>query len=252
MGAIEIKEMIKETVSAEAMVHVWDAYANAGYGDIHKLPSFRKMDKVLTRMFVKDVRAEVLDAGCGDGTFFESIEKGISPAYIKGADWSPDMLQIAEKNADLLREKGVRAELEQIDLGERLPWANETFDCVVCHMVFCYIPKPWQAILTELLRVTKKGGYLYLTTFLSGWDFSHVVKRHSLGEMFKWPPFIGIYHGLRLKKYPADAIKLAKEAGLQYPSLEGLYNFFRAAGCRDIICEPVFWGAAEAMRAKKT
>lgn len=231
------------------LVAKWDAYAQDDYGKLHKLPCYAKMDGTLEGLFVATLGSRVLDAGCGDGSLFKRIVRSIHPAVLAGTDWSPEMLKRAEVRAqELQRDNHIQIILSQTDLSQEFPWPDGSFDAVVSHMVTCFVAKPWEEIMSEIHRVVKPGGYIYLTTFLAGWDFPQIVKRHSLGELFKWPPVIGIYHGLRLKKHPAGITERAKEIGLTYPSKEGLRDFFRSA--QEVTMREVFWGAGTAVRVR--
>ena len=81
------------------------------------------------------------------------------PAEMKitGIDLSPAMLAIARRLAARLR--------RQVDLrvgdAQALPFADNTFDTVLCALSLCSIPDPAQAI-GEMARVLKPGGRLLL------------------------------------------------------------------------------------------
>jgi len=101
-----------------------------------------------------DVRGRrVLDAGCGSGPLTEALRaKG---ALVTGFDSSTAMLELARQRL------GEDVDLQVADLSQPLPYADGTFDDVVCSLVLHYL-KDWTAPLSELRRVLKPGGRLLL------------------------------------------------------------------------------------------
>src|SRR3712207_3216579 len=67
------------------------------------------------------------------------------------------MLRIARKRAE---ELGVEADLREGD-AQRLPFADESFDTVVCTLSLCNIPDDRRAV-AEMKRVLRPGGRLLL------------------------------------------------------------------------------------------
>lgn len=85
----------------------------------------------------------VLDAGCGDGLFARTIA---APAVV-GVDLSPGMVARA-------RGRGVDARVADI---QELPFADASFDVVVCNWTLYHLPELEQG-LAELARVLRPGG----------------------------------------------------------------------------------------------
>jgi len=102
-----------------------------------------------------DVRGRrILDAGCGSGPLAEALlAKGAS---VTGIDVSPAMVDLAR------RRLGPDADLHIADLGEALPFPDDTFDDVVCSLALHYL-EDWSAPLAELRRVLVPGGRLLLS-----------------------------------------------------------------------------------------
>lgn len=93
----------------------------------------------------------ILDVGCGTGPIFEALrERG---AIVTGADPSVKMLELARKRL------GEDAALQQADLNDPLPFADNAFDDVVACLVLHYL-EDWTAPLAELRRVLAPGGRL--------------------------------------------------------------------------------------------
>lgn len=105
-----------------------------------------------------DVRGckRILDAGCGNGRYTHFILKHADPdALITAFDYSHGMLLRARDRLHNDRASQVRADLT------RLPYADQTFDAVVCGWVLEHLPDPSMG-LCELARVTQPGARILL------------------------------------------------------------------------------------------
>lgn len=105
-----------------------------------------------------DVRGckRILDAGCGNGRYTHFLLRRSDPdAFITGFDYSQGMLKRARERLAGSRATHVRADLT------RLPYADRTFDAVVCGWVLEHLPDPRMG-LRELARVLQPGGKLLL------------------------------------------------------------------------------------------
>jgi SAM-dependent methyltransferase len=93
----------------------------------------------------------VLEVGCGAGTDLARFARG--GAIVSGVDLSSAAIALARKNFE---QQGLNADLREAD-GERLPYADDTFDLVYAHGVVQYTAHP-QALVDECRRVLKPGG----------------------------------------------------------------------------------------------
>ena len=93
----------------------------------------------------------VLDVGCGAGVDLARFAKG--GAEVTGVDVSPSAIDLARTN---FAQQGLRGRFEVAD-GERLPFADDTFDLVFAHGVVQYTAQP-QRLVDECRRVLKPGG----------------------------------------------------------------------------------------------
>jgi ubiquinone/menaquinone biosynthesis C-methylase UbiE len=97
--------------------------------------------------------ARVLDVGCGTGRWVRRLEEhGLS---VVGIDQSSEMLSLARK----------RGTLSPMVSGEvqNLPFRDESFECVSAVTVIQHIPPQEQVrALSEMVRVLRPGGYLFL------------------------------------------------------------------------------------------
>jgi ubiquinone/menaquinone biosynthesis C-methylase UbiE len=97
---------------------------------------------------------EVLEVAIGTGL---NLPFYPADARLTAIDLSPEMLAIARKRADDL---GREVDLREGDAHE-LPFADGTFDSVVCTFSLCNIPDVDRAV-AEMKRVLKPGGRLIL------------------------------------------------------------------------------------------
>jgi ubiquinone/menaquinone biosynthesis C-methylase UbiE len=105
-----------------------------------------------------DVRGckRILDAACGNGRYSKFLLKKADPdATLTAFDLSPRMLQRARQRIGSDRVSHAVADLT------RLPYADGSFDAVVCGWVLEHLPDPRPG-LRELARVLAPGGKLLL------------------------------------------------------------------------------------------
>ena len=100
----------------------------------------------------------VLDVGCGSGAVTRELARRVgSHGLAVGVDPSPALLAVAR---GLAREAGV-GDRVQFREGHalRLPFADRSFDAVVCVTVLSHVPNG-EAAIPELVRVLRSGGRL--------------------------------------------------------------------------------------------
>lgn len=104
----------------------------------------------------------VLDVCCGSGA------SAIPAAEIAGPSGSVVGVDLAENLLELARTKAKQRELENIHFqtGDltNLPFADDSFDVVVCVFGIFFVPD-MEAALRELKRVLRTGGCLAITTW---------------------------------------------------------------------------------------
>jgi SAM-dependent methyltransferase len=105
-----------------------------------------------------DVRGckRILDAGCGNGRYTRFLLRRADPdSLLTGFDYSRQMLHRARKRLGSDRPTQVAADLT------RLPYADASFDAIVCGWVLEHLPDPGPG-LRELARVLRPNGRLLL------------------------------------------------------------------------------------------
>ena len=93
----------------------------------------------------------VLEVGCGAGTDLARFARG--GAIVSGVDLSSSAIALAKRNFE---QQGLDGDLREAD-GERLPFADGSFDLVYAHGVVQYTPNP-RALVAECRRVLVPGG----------------------------------------------------------------------------------------------
>lgn len=140
------------------LAHRKSIYEKKGvYGDEGKLTSsYKRLDKMLWLLSGIDKPKSVLDLGCGTGYLSNILKQRYPNAKIFGVDISNTALSRARKQYPSLT--FVNADAER-----KLPFHNEHFDLVVSGEHIEHL-KDVDTYLQEIFRITKKNGYLLLTT----------------------------------------------------------------------------------------
>lgn len=152
----------------------------------------------------------VLELACGTGALTTELDQALHPnCSLTATDLSPDMLAVVRRNWSG-REAIVFREADACSL----PFADESFDVVVCQFGVMMFPDK-AAAMTEALRVLKPGGAL----LTSAWQSAHVnpnfrVIEETLAEMFphEETPFMPTPVSM---PDPEIHRTLAREAGFQ-------------------------------------
>ena len=119
-------------------------------GSQSQLEAYRKQASQLTAGLPQG--AQVLEVAPGPGYLAIEIAR-LGGFQVTGLDISRTFVEIAAENA---RQAGVVVEFRQGDVAE-MPFANESFDLVVCQAAFKNFTLPRSA-LAEMHRVLRSGG----------------------------------------------------------------------------------------------
>ncbi len=120
----------------------------------------------------------VLEVAVGTGRSLPHYRDDVT---LTGVDLSPEMLAIARRRATSL---GMAADFQQGD-AEALPFADGSFDTVVCALALCSIPRP-DAALAEMARVVVPGGSVVLVDHIRS-DVAVIYAGQWLLERFTIP-----------------------------------------------------------------
>lgn len=97
---------------------------------------------------------DVFELGCGGGINHEFYDPAAITSYA-GIDPHEGLLDSARAAA---RDKGWAADLRQ-GRGEAIPFADGSFDCVVCTFTLCSVDDPAR-VMSELRRILRPGGQM--------------------------------------------------------------------------------------------
>ncbi len=139
--------------------------------------------RALQRVDVERESAKVLDVGCGTGaSLLQFIRLGFRPENLTGIDNSSERIARAEANFP-----NVRFRCESAD---SMTFADSTFDIAFESTLFMMLTSEDVArrIASEMLRVTRSGGYLMLADWRyarPGSEDHHAMSPKRIASLFK-------------------------------------------------------------------
>ena len=163
MTDTEYKQLSKNEFAKAAKVYETDK------GGVYKMCK-KDYPDVLAEL-EKEPFTDLLDCGCGTGPMLTLLHEKYPEKHYTGIDLTPEMIEVAKsKNME-----GV--ELVVGDC-ENLPFADQSFDVVICCQSFHHYPNV-QNFFNSVYRVLRPGGRLILRdmtakTALGRWFFNHV------------------------------------------------------------------------------
>ncbi|MHC4442041.1 MAG: class I SAM-dependent methyltransferase [Planctomycetota bacterium] len=102
---------------------------------------------------------DLLDIGCGTGTFDAMLAATSLPARMVGLDYAPSMCTVASQKA---HHAGVADRLRYVaGDSEHLPFADQSFDVVTCSNSFHHYPHQ-QEVVNDIHRVLRPDGRLMI------------------------------------------------------------------------------------------
>ena len=120
---------------------------------------------------------QILDLGTGTALIPIEICQRVSQLQIIAADLAAEMLMVAQQNIQ-------RAGLDKSILLEHadaklLPCKDQSFDGVISNSLIHHIPEP-QSVFTEIKRVIKPGGFLFVRDLLRPDSLAELDRLDSL------------------------------------------------------------------------
>jgi ubiquinone/menaquinone biosynthesis C-methylase UbiE len=118
-------------------------------------------DAILKSIPIND-NFNILDIASGTGEPGLTAAAIVKNGRVTGTDLSEDMVTIAAENA---KEKGLTNFDTKICSADELPFADETFDAVICRNGVMFFPDIVKAV-SEIRRVLKPGGFFSAGVFI--------------------------------------------------------------------------------------
>ena len=149
----------------------------------------------------KEDFADLLDCGCGTAPMLTLLRERHPDRHYTGIDLTPEMIEAA-------RAKGMPGVELVVGDCERLPFADDSFDAVICCQSFHHYPNV-QDFFDSVRRVLRPGGRLILrdmtaSTGAMRWFFNHI-------EI----PFVHLTGHGDVRVYSVDEVRaLCARAGL--------------------------------------
>lgn len=135
---------------------------------------------------VPRAQGRVFEIGCGGGLNQQYYDPGRVTAFA-GLDPSGKLLDYARQAA---ASKGLDADIRE-GVGEDIPFADESFDTVVCTYTLCSVNDPVR-VLSEMRRVLRRGGQLLFLEHGLSPDAGVAVWQRRIEPL--WKPLMGGCH----------------------------------------------------------
>jgi len=177
---------------------------------------------------------EIIDLATGTGDLALAIQRKLPESQIVGADFLPEMLEIANR-------KGLRQTI--VANAMKLPCADSSFDCITVafglrNMENC------GAALREMARILRKGGHLLILEFsLPRFSILRAAYRFYLHRFL---PILG-----SLLTRHKDAYAYLGESIEEFPRGEAMVRLLEANGFRNAAARPLSSGIVTIYTAEK-
>lgn len=102
----------------------------------------------------KEPFTDLLDCGCGTGSMTSLLHQAYPERHYTGIDLPPKMIEVAQSK-QLPNARFIVGDCEN------LPFAENSFDVVICSQSFHHYPNP-QDFFNSVYRVLRPGGWLIL------------------------------------------------------------------------------------------
>jgi ubiquinone/menaquinone biosynthesis C-methylase UbiE len=171
-------------------------------------PTFQGVRRSMLADLGISPNSSVLDAGCGTGAALPDLVALAGPGLrVVGVDPTEAFIYRARERAAALGCTAARYELGDI---RDLPYPDEEFDAAFCDKVLLHVG-PAESVLTELVRVTRRGGKIGAT---------------------EWHPYFVI--STSRPELAASLNNIFRQALYNYMASANLARYFQSAGLVEI------------------
>jgi ubiquinone/menaquinone biosynthesis C-methylase UbiE len=117
------------------------------------------------KSLIRDLKGEVLDIGCADGTITEKIDSFLPQAKLTGLDLYQKAIEYARKKRPQINFVCANA--------RKMPFKNNQFDAIICIETLEHVPNN-QKVIKEIQRCLKDSGTLIVAQDTNNWLFKFV------------------------------------------------------------------------------
>lgn len=191
---------------------LWDRIA-PGFSAVMgiSLPHRDLYQEILLDLQMHDC-SRVLDAGCGTGVF-EQLAATFPQLCITGVDFSEEMIV-----QSMRRCVGVpNVDFKQVDLDEKLPFADNEFDTIVAFQSMFAVPR-LEATLQEFKRVLRPCGRIIIADHKPSFSLISILRQHFTMMLSRG------YIMATLVRLPVIAFLLPCEMSLERCVKDGAYH----------------------------
>lgn len=161
----------------------------------------------------------VMDMSTGTGEPGLTAAKSIGSGTVVGVDLAEDMLVVAREKAAAL---GVGNYSTQIYDGSKVPFADATFDAIVCRFGVIFSPEP-VALMTDMVRTLKPGRKMSVSSWAAKEDNAWATTAAA-----------GVAKHITVAPLPSDAPGI-----FRYADAQQLKRDMEAAGLKHVEVTPV-------------
>lgn len=120
-------------------------------------PAYAQRSKLILSNIVEQKPKKILDIGCGRGFYVVMCSKLLPTSEIHGIDPNPEYISKTTKITETY--KNIKIKKGSV---YSIPFEDNTFDAIICSEVMEHLDDEKSA-LSEIKRVLKKSGQLYIT-----------------------------------------------------------------------------------------
>jgi len=154
----------------------------------------------------------ILDAGCGTGRISIPLSEEFNSLKVVGIDKSSEMTNVLKEKISKQKIKNFEVITGNLS---KIKYPDDYFDISIISSVLHSIPD-WKQVITEIVRVTKKGGYLFLISEQGEiYDLAlerKISKNHGLLDRF-WGIYIELRHKYDLENAENTQVGLKWQLG---------------------------------------